>query len=80
MSARTSNVSPHDTSPAPPGSASASPLNPEQQRRVDAFQALVREQRERFEKLSPEEQRAEEAAWEKAMETLNESRRGYRTV
>jgi len=58
-------------------SKKTAPLSPEQQARLDAFGKLVEEKQKRWDRLSPEQQRSEEEAWERAMQTVNEERRGY---
>jgi len=54
----------------------AEPLTPDQQARVDAFRAFTDDKQKRWEQLTPDEQRTEVDAWERAMQTVNEERRG----
>ena len=58
----------------PPNERSS--LTPEQQARVDAFRELMDEKQRRWERLTPEQQKSEVEAWERAMQTVNEERRG----
>jgi hypothetical protein len=50
-------------------------LTAEQQRRLDALDALYAKARRRWDALSPEQQREEHEGWKRAMNNMNEDRR-----